>query len=285
MRSGVACFREHKWRWWGCPFFGGFSDSSRPHRATGTRPAASGTAPRVVGPAARRLLRDRRASSTTRTCSPRLFLPRLTSLTANGARPRPWLPEPDNTYDARRDRRPVRGRDGRLHPCAICGDVGRPHRAGLKTKGSAPRITAELWIGQHAWFVNLLAREDGEYRTPARARRGEAADTGARRPRPRRWPRRRPPCAATCGGPDRANGQAWAAAGPVHHVSRACDRSGGAVLPARSRLPRPRHRSTSPWVGIPRPAAWAVIDLETTGCFTRVDRIVEIAVVRLAPDG
>lgn len=40
-----------------------------------------------------------------------------------------------------------------------------------------------------------------------------------------------------------------------------------------------------PWVALRRPAEWAVIDIETTGIYPKVDRIVEVAVVRLGPNG
>ena len=177
----------------------------------------------------------------------------------------------------------------------------------LAAEGLRPRLTAKLWIGQHAWFVNLLAREDGDYRTPGeiaaleRAKAAQAADReAAKAAKAAERQAARAAAAAVpigicrdCGSPIERTGHRGRP--PVRCAS--C--RGVTITPAPaivaatvaepveppSSTPTVKPPDAVPWVALRRPAGWAVIDLETTGIFTRVDRIVEIAVIRLTADG
>ncbi len=182
----------------------------------------------------------------------------------------------------------------------------------LDAEGYRARVTASVWVGEHAWFVRLLAHADADYLTPAaegqaaRERSAVEAAKAATRATTRAAaaetePRARetsPRLCRDCGKPiEHIPGQR----GRPSVRCLAC-RSGSsarvalsppAIAPASNApppiplIPAPTvpPAGSVPWVPLVRPAAWAVIDVETTGTYASVDRIVEIAVVRLGPDG
>jgi DNA polymerase III subunit epsilon len=240
----------------------------------------------------------------------RLFPPAPDEPDRNVSATATLLPEPANPYDPNAVAVQFEGETAGYIPArsaATWGDLIRR----LAAEGLRPRLTAKLWIGQHVWYVNLLAREDGVYRTPGEIAADEAAKAAAITERESAKAAKvaeraadRAEAAAMpvgicreCGGPIERTGHrgrppvrcaACRGAAPDVATAPAQTHDEPDLQPTTAKAPEAPARmplGAVPWVVLRRPAGWAVIDLETTGIFTKVDRIVEIAVVRLTADG
>lgn len=136
-------------------------------------------------------------------------------------------------------------------------------------EGLAVAVAAEVEIEGDEITVGLYADPDADYQTPAEA--AVSRTTNARARVSRLHARATGRC-RDCGEPIEITGRGRP---PVR-----CASCRGGVAPAAPAL-----LEDAPWPHEPETTDWSVIDLETTGLWPSVDRIVEIGVVRLAPDG
>jgi DNA polymerase-3 subunit epsilon len=139
----------------------------------------------------------------------------------------------------------------------------------LAAEGLVPEIHTMVETEEGEISVGLFADPTADYQTP-----GEAAAERAGRGRERvaRLHARATGRCRDCGGPIEVTGRGRPP------VRRAACRAGVAPT-TRVALP------SVLWPHEPAITDWSVIDLETTGLWPSVDRIVEIGVVRLSPEG
>jgi len=138
----------------------------------------------------------------------------------------------------------------------------------LAAEGLVPEIDAEVRIVDGEITVGLYADPGADYRTPAETKAWQA---DLDRKRVAQLHARATGRCRDCGGPIEAIGRGRP---PVR-----CASCRAGVAPA------PMALESVPWPHEPVATDWSVIDLETTGLWPAVDRIVEIGVVRLAHDG
>ena len=142
----------------------------------------------------------------------------------------------------------------------------------LAAEGLVAAVDAAVRDRGRRDHVGLYADPAADYQTP-----GEAAAARVDRvpvPASARLHARATGRCRDCGGADRDR----RAAGRPPCAARRAGAVSAPTAPACSSKPRPGRTSRPP-------TDWSVIDLETTGLWPSVDRIVEIGVVRLAPDG
>ena len=139
----------------------------------------------------------------------------------------------------------------------------------LAAEGLIPEIDAEVEIEDGQIIVGLYADPAADYETPGEVAAGRA---GRDRKRVARLQAR-------------ATGRCRDCCGPIEVTGRGRP-------PARCAACRAGVAPTTPvtlpsvlWPHEPATTDWSVIDLETTGLWPSVDRIVEIGVVRLSPEG
>jgi DNA polymerase III subunit epsilon len=139
----------------------------------------------------------------------------------------------------------------------------------LAAEGLVPQIEAVVRDRHGEISIGLYADPEADYRTP-----GEALAERTQRSRARvsRLHARATGRCRDCGEPIEPTGRGRP---PVRCAS--CRAGTATTVPAIL--------ASVPWPHEPATTDWSVLDIETTGLWPSVDRIVEIGVVRLAPDG
>lgn len=138
----------------------------------------------------------------------------------------------------------------------------------LLAEGLVPQVEAVVRDRHGEVSIDLYADPEADYATPGEA---NADRTQRTRARVSRLHARATGRCRDCGEPIESTGRGRP---PVRCA--AC-RSAPAPVPAIL--------ASVPWPREPATTDWSVLDIETTGLWPSVDRIVEIGVVRLAPDG
>ena len=139
----------------------------------------------------------------------------------------------------------------------------------LAAEGLAPEIEAVVRDRHGEVSIGLYAHPEADYATPGEA---TAERTQRSRARVSRLHARATGRCRDCGEPIEPTGRGRP---PVR-----CAACRGSVAPTA-----PAILASAPWPHEPAITDWSVLDLETTGLWPSVDRIVEIGVIRLAPDG
>ena len=139
----------------------------------------------------------------------------------------------------------------------------------LAAEGLVPEVEAVVRDRHGEISIGLYADPAADYATPGEA---EAERTQRTRARVSRLHARATGRCRDCGEPIEPTGRGRP---PVR-----CAVCRGGVAPAV-----PAILASVPWPHEPETTDWSVLDIETTGLWPSVDRIVEIGVVRLAPDG
>ncbi len=139
----------------------------------------------------------------------------------------------------------------------------------LSSEGLVPEIEAVVRDRHGQISIGLYADTEADYSTPGEV---EVERTQRTRARVSRLHARATGRCRDCGQPIETAGRGRP---PVR-----CAACRGLPLPAV-----PAILAAAPWAHEPAATDWSVLDIETTGLWPSVDRIVEIGVVRLAADG
>jgi len=139
----------------------------------------------------------------------------------------------------------------------------------LAAEGLSPQIEAVVRNRHGDISIGLYADPAADYATPGEV---DAERTQRTRARVSRLHARATGRCRDCGEPIEPTGRGRP---PVR-----CAACRGVPAPAV-----PAILASAPWPHEPATTDWSVLDIETTGLWPSVDRIVEIGVVRLAPDG